>query len=98
MPPSRSVRLSGLELTQPFRGPAQLGVLRLDQLPRGWRKHAFERVPVDPARKVFTSLGLLYCRDRISAKDCAAKIDPRAMQRADSGSIVRTRAAETLCV
>src|SRR5262245_2846655 len=98
MPPSRSSRLSGLEFTQPFRRPAQLGVLRFDQLTRGWRRHALERVPVDTAREVLTSLGLLYCRDRISAKNCAAKIDPCAMQRADSRSIVRTRAAETLRV
>jgi hypothetical protein len=47
---------------------------------------------------VLTSLGLLYRRNRISAKDCGAKIDPRAMQSADSGSVVRIRAAEALRV
>jgi hypothetical protein len=90
--------LSSLELAQPFRRPAQLGVLHLDELPRGRWKQAFERVPVDTARKVLTSFGLLYRRDWISAEDCAAKIDPRAMQGADGSSIVRIRAAETLCV
>src|SRR5215813_3430028 len=98
MPPSRSVRLSGLELAQPFRRPAQLGVLHLDKFPRGWRKHPFERIPVDAAREVLTSLRLLYRRDRISAKDSAAKIDPRAMQRADGRSIVHAGTAETLRV
>src|SRR5215813_7534269 len=98
MPPSRSVRLSGLELAQPFRCPAQLGVLGLDELSRGWRKHAFKRVPVNTTREVLTSLGLLDRRDRISAEDCTAKIDPRAMQSADGGSVVRIRAAETLRV
>src|SRR5512138_3740223 len=98
MPPSRSVRLSGLEFAQPLRRPAQLGVLRLDQLARGWRKHAFKSVPVDTARKVLTSLGLLYCRDRISARDCAAKIDPRPMQSADSGSLVCIGPTQTLGV
>jgi hypothetical protein len=47
---------------------------------------------------VLTSLRLLYRRDRISAEDCAAKIDPRAVQRADGSSIVRIGAAETLRV
>src|SRR5262245_62512881 len=98
MPPSRSVRLSGLELAQPFRRPAQLGVLHLDEFSRGWRKHPFERIAVDAAREVLTSLRLLYRRDRISAKDSAAKIDPRAMQGADGSSIVHAGAAKKLGV
>src|SRR5262245_62612645 len=40
----------------------------------------------------------MYRRNWISAKDCAAKIDPGAMQRTHGGSIVRTGAAETLRV
>jgi len=47
---------------------------------------------------VLTSLRFLYRRDRISAKDSAAKIDPRAMQGADGRSIVHAGAAETLRV
>src|SRR6185436_4648536 len=91
-------RLRHLELAETVARLPQLGILRFDQVARGRRQQAVERVLVHAARERLAPLGFVNDGDRIVAEDRAPQVDPGPVQRARGGPVVHVRTAETLRV